>query len=387
MKITDLTENDVIQVNSLKEFNKTISLLKKHFGFKFINGNKNTIRTIINIGFENCIVIYVTDRQWDYLEDVGEGYNIIPASKFLKPSLKKRVKELEKWRKSFEQPKTANGIEVHFDEVERLPEYKRIKCDFIGKNVEVTLGHELNEKTLTGVLKEFMPISQGAWCVLDVAGKEESFASDLIRVKLIEPKPVELEVGKWYRQEIYEGKNTLFFYNGRIGNEATYGFNTNGEWSEKIGIHFDNDPITPATATEVFEALKAEAERRGFKDGVKINSFITQGYTLSNTAPFTMTTEKYTGVEDKYSLRFGGSCIYTNGKWAEIIDQPTAIDWSKAGQLVKSENVVVMTTGEHIDSMFSGYALTDTHYEKGQFESDWDKKIFTLCTEPVTLKN
>ena len=92
----------------------------------------------------------------------------------------------------------------------------------------------------------------------------------------------------------------------------------------------------------------------------------------------------YVSEQVGHRLMLNGTGIYQDGKWAEII-QPEAIDFSRAGQLVKSDDVIVFTTGEHNGSMFSGYALTT--FKRGQFENDWDKELFTLCTEPVTLSN
>lgn len=71
-------------------------------------------------------------------------------------------------------------------------------------------------------------------------------------------------------------------------------------------------------------------------------------------------------------------------KWV-LPKQPETkeIDWSKAGQLVKSNEVLVVTNGRHIGERFSGIRIMDY-----QHQSDfWDKNKFALCTEPVTLKN
>lgn len=89
MKITDLKENEGILCPTIEIFEKIIKLNKK-----------NDI-TINNLLINKDIVYYpfIRDNKgiWSSLQYAKEkGYKIYKASKFLKPSLKNRVKKLEK---------------------------------------------------------------------------------------------------------------------------------------------------------------------------------------------------------------------------------------------------------------------------------------------------
>jgi len=70
--------------------------------------------------------------------------------------------------------------------------------------------------------------------------------------------------------------------------------------------------------------------------------------------------------------------------------QETEIDWSKAGQLVKSNltESLIMINGESNYIYFSGTIIEDFNKgNKGKFSNSWAKCNFKLCTEPITLKN
>jgi hypothetical protein len=120
-----------------------------------------------------------------------------------------------------------------------------------------------------------------------------------------------LEIGKWYK-DLDNGK-FLFCFQGGYGNSDThglnYGFNSQNEFRETLGVH-KRDVYTPATDSEVLEALKKEAIKRGFvkgayfkelwaKSNCKVNDIVYKHFTLD--------------------LRSNGKCLFHNGKWAEII--------------------------------------------------------------------
>ena len=113
----------------------------------------------------------------------------------------------------------------------------------------------------------------------------------------------------------------------------------------------------------------------------------------------------YGGTDDLFNNEYvykGGefACVTKNnynqllikdGKWATII-KPEAIDFSKAGQLVKSKYDIVLTLPHKrdVEGTFTGIVVAETDLKESQIgyiSDDWDVTQFTLCTEPVTLKN
>ena len=73
----------------------------------------------------------------------------------------------------------------------------------------------------------------------------------------------------------------------------------------------------------------------------------------------------------------------------KIIDEPevekeVVIDWDKEKQLMISDNQIVLTTGGHSDTTFSGINLSTN-----EASNDWAKDKFTLLpsTKIVQLQN
>lgn len=61
------------------------------------------------------------------------------------------------------------------------------------------------------------------------------------------------------------------------------------------------------------------------------------------------------------------------------------INWDKV-QLVKNNNLIVLTNGFHDDDTFKGTAIiSDGNWYSGEFY-EWDKKDFALITEIITIK-
>lgn len=134
---------------------------------------------------------------------------------------------------------------------------------------------------------------------------------------------IKLEVGKWYKYN-----NWLINYNG-INEEdvllGNYAFNCYGIYENYLGYNakFGDEPEkwTLATEEEVFNALKKEAEKRGFVKGTKFIS-VSNGektildeeinYTISNNCLY-------------IDYRDVSGVIFENGKWAEIISQPEEV--------------------------------------------------------------
>lgn len=129
----------------------------------------------------------------------------------------------------------------------------------------------------------------------------------------IKPK---FEVGKWYTY-----LNAICCY---TGNNEGYGFHAYGEWATDIKISIPEIWI-PATESEVFEALKKEAIKRGFKEGATIISYL-PSYGYNDKRKYTLNNCGASYEKHNNALRMGGSAIFHNGKWAEIIkDEPIKI--------------------------------------------------------------
>lgn len=154
MKISELTENDCIHISTKKEAKGIAKLLiKKNYNITS-NGEIVTWRWIFDKKYP---YLTIENLQVDICSSPTE--NIIPASKFLKQSISKKDlqealskvgEELSSMNERLgkleakSEPKTANGIEVHFDEVtEGLPEKFAIHCrdltngqrDFLSENI------------------------------------------------------------------------------------------------------------------------------------------------------------------------------------------------------------------------------------------------------------
>ena len=155
------------------------------------------------------------------------------------------------------------------------------------------------------------------------------------------PKAFEkkLEVGKVYKYPSIGGGKFMFKFFEFGSNK--YGFNMIGEWSCNLGV-WENEVnlYEEATEEEWFEALKKEAERRGFIEGIKFNCPYTgRVETLGNTLDY-----EFTGHNSK---KFGkclrdnrGYVIFYNGIWSEIIKEetPTQEEIDKVLNYLKTKN-------------------------------------------------
>lgn len=123
-------------------------------------------------------------------------------------------------------------------------------------------------------------------------------------------KPV-LEVGKWHKTKFVLINITNIDEKGKV---YGYGWDLcSGIWYGSDNDDWGVDNAIEATESEVFEALKNEAVRRGYKNG--------NHYCLNSCI-----TEKK--VKDNYFFDYGNlwygtnisaNCVFKKGKWAEII--------------------------------------------------------------------
>ena len=135
---------------------------------------------------------------------------------------------------------------------------------------------------------------------------------------------VELEVGKWYKKD----GELAVWNNGK----DTYGFNDSGYWRDEM--LFSTKDITPATDKEVEDALKIEAKKRGFKEGVKFLCAID-----GSESEFI---ENYSGSYNEWQYKnnhLSRECmqyLFNDGKWATIIETITKEEAEKQlGKTIK----------------------------------------------------
>jgi hypothetical protein len=140
-----------------------------------------------------------------------------------------------------------------------------------------------NKKSRNDLIKEYKPknkmkdtVKVKKQFLLD--GHKEACKSWKERIEKEAPelfgKP-ELVKGEWY--SVSHGK-TMFLFNGEVdedGDPLGVGFDFHGKWVGEDGIAWlCNFGIEKSTKEEITSALIAEAKRRGFEKGVRINKLL-----------------------------------------------------------------------------------------------------------------
>lgn len=120
-----------------------------------------------------------------------------------------------------------------------------------------------------------------------------------------------LEVGKWYNMG-----ESIINWQGELS--KSYGISNCGYWYESGWFTHILLNVKPATESEVFEALKKEAVKRGYTKGAKIKRFNGDIYEIDHSEIYHWTKPKET-----LSIGNGDVNIYLDGKWAEIIKEKT----------------------------------------------------------------
>ena len=149
---------------------------------------------------------------------------------------------------------------------------------------------------------------------------------------------VNLEVGKWYNRIWKDGDRDLFLISDFIDNKFFIGefFRNNERIEEGVGYRFKNEKDEryfqfEATNEEVFEALKIEAVRRGFVEGVRITPMFYNGKDyypdkniISRPLNFKLKGNVFVvdGGNDEYR-------IFVNGKWATLVKTITKSEAEK----------------------------------------------------------
>lgn len=142
----------------------------------------------------------------------------------------------------------------------------------------------------------------------------------------------QLEVGKVYKYPSLGGGKFMFKFNGEFS-ESTYGFASNGEWSNELGIRESEiNDYKEATKEEWLEALKNEARKRGFKKGVKYN-YVDKPY-------LTKIFKDELDLGCSADLVDGDDIILEDGVWAEVIKEeiPTQEEIDRVLNYLKNKN-------------------------------------------------
>jgi len=125
-----------------------------------------------------------------------------------------------------------------------------------------------------------------------------------------------LEVGKWYIFNTVDDnrKQVLFITKIKVNEVYFYGVDEYGNWRNSDWYSKSHNWIE-ATEQEVFEALKNEAVKRGFKEGTYMES-INNGFGISR-----LSSKQSKFINNMLSI--GGCCVFNNGTWATIIETIT----------------------------------------------------------------
>jgi len=124
-------------------------------------------------------------------------------------------------------------------------------------------------------------------------------------------KPKDFEVGRWYK---WKGPGeAMFNYEGinEFGMALGYGI-SECTWSQTPWVS-DFNNWYPATEQEVKDALIKEAERRGYKEGVVIKSFICGYSGFKDNGLIESSNGRLT------EFYYKGSLVMKDGQWATII--------------------------------------------------------------------
>lgn len=149
-----------------------------------------------------------------------------------------------------------------------------------------------------------------------------------------------LEAGKWYKEKsgLGIGYRLMFCKEIKEDSFTGYGFCSAGNWQNKTTYCFGG--FRPSTETEVFEALKKEAVRRGFKEGTVYKCAWNQ---VCNPTPKPLQIHNVFLI-DNYMTDGRGGCIFYNGKWAEIISNPIPKSLQKAIDKIGKDKIIEILT-------------------------------------------
>ena len=128
----------------------------------------------------------------------------------------------------------------------------------------------------------------------------------------------QLENG-WYTQHYDKGYMMYIDFD----NDKSYGIASNGTWfTGRANEEYRPSTDIKADDFEVLEALTKEAEKRGFKEGVTVSNV----NELSRVRKIRSQNNDGVGwvwdTDFPNGLTLDTECIFKDGKWADIIDEP-----------------------------------------------------------------
>lgn len=207
-----------------------------------------------------------------------------------------------------------------------------------------------------------------------------------------------LVIGRWYKIDHPSYSNFLGYFKGldQEGNFTYYGFNTGGGWKDYDCYPMDGDFVICTKKDDIKGVLVNEAIKRGFKDDCRIdrseiNKRIEDALPIVRIDRLAYPNDpEYHYCENDNYLEYKGFVIFSEGKWATIIEE---IDWSVPGQLVIANDgegdAIIMTTGDYTkEKGFKGIVLkTDNICEIFGEHRFWDEHDFELLQGEIILKN
>lgn len=132
------------------------------------------------------------------------------------------------------------------------------------------------------------------------------------QIKELKNKP-KFEVNRWYHSD----NDSLLYITKFSENKMFegYGFYFNN-WESKQWWAYDHF-IRPATLEEVYAALVKEAEKRGFKEGVRVVTCLGNSGKLDCSKPFyNINDNKLRWADSEDAMN---NIVFDNGQWATII--------------------------------------------------------------------
>ena len=164
---------------------------------------------------------------------------------------------------------------------------------------------------------------------------EKKHAKKLLQQFIPEAFENKLEVGRWYK--LKDNPKILALYDCfKHHRPYAYLFNAKGDYEYAPIFSFIELPNRwqLATEEEVREALINEAKKRGYKKGVKCKFGIIEDIRTIETNIFDWN-GKYLFVR---CINGNADIIFKNGKWVEIIEEPTKEEINRVLTFLKNQN-------------------------------------------------
>ena len=179
--------------------------------------------------------------------------------------------------------------------------------------------------------------------ILQLANKTEQGCTSVIESDLKNWFPEafkkELEIGKWYITDGNKcgqyGKTLIANFSGKE-EASNYGITFLGTWGKDLTLyHNDLGRSTRlATPEEVEVALKSQAQKLGFKEGVRFIPLFSNGTNYRGNSVVEITEDEFL-FQDNTLFTISGYRIFANGKWAQILPQEkTVVPMEKALKII-----------------------------------------------------